>query len=181
MKVINLFAGPGAGKSTTAAGLFHKMKKMGLSVELVTEYAKEKVYENNMCVMADQLYLLAKQNRRLERLRKHVDYVITDSPLLLCAYYGELYGKHPGIVVPLARQVFDTYDNVNIFINRTKPYVQNGRLGGEDNAREADRGIEKLAAASKEGLWLETDNENILDNILGIINVKQGGKQRTMP
>ena len=26
-KIINLFAGPGAGKSTVASGLFHEMKK----------------------------------------------------------------------------------------------------------------------------------------------------------
>jgi len=31
MKVINLFAGPGAGKSTTAAGLFYYMKKLGMA------------------------------------------------------------------------------------------------------------------------------------------------------
>jgi adenylate kinase family enzyme len=32
MKVINLFAGPGAGKSTTAAALFSKMKWKGYNV-----------------------------------------------------------------------------------------------------------------------------------------------------
>jgi len=39
-KVINLFAGPGAGKSTTAAGLFAEMKRANVDVELVTEYVK---------------------------------------------------------------------------------------------------------------------------------------------
>jgi dephospho-CoA kinase len=34
MRVINLAAGPGAGKSTTAAGLFNIMKLKGLKVEL---------------------------------------------------------------------------------------------------------------------------------------------------
>lgn len=28
-KVINFYAGPGAGKSTNAAGLFYEMKKLG--------------------------------------------------------------------------------------------------------------------------------------------------------
>lgn len=41
--VINLIGGPGSGKSTTAAGLFFRMKSMGVRCELVTEYAKELV------------------------------------------------------------------------------------------------------------------------------------------
>ncbi len=48
LKVINLWAGPGAGKSTTAAGLFNLMKIRGYNVELVTEFAKEMVYEGRL-------------------------------------------------------------------------------------------------------------------------------------
>jgi hypothetical protein len=36
MKVINLFAGPGCGKSTLAAGIFSLLKFHGVLVELVT-------------------------------------------------------------------------------------------------------------------------------------------------
>ena len=43
-RVINLLGAPGAGKSTAAAGLFYRMKKEFLSVELVTEYAKDLIY-----------------------------------------------------------------------------------------------------------------------------------------
>ena len=43
--IINIFGGPGVGKSTVAADLFVIMKKEGYSVELVTEYAKELTYE----------------------------------------------------------------------------------------------------------------------------------------
>ncbi len=39
MIVINLFAGPGAGKSTTCAGLFYKLKMMGVSPEVVRKVA----------------------------------------------------------------------------------------------------------------------------------------------
>jgi adenylate kinase family enzyme len=65
MKVINLFGGPGSGKSTLAAGLFERMKIQGLSVELVTEYAKDMVWERRGNILDDQLYILAKQHRRL--------------------------------------------------------------------------------------------------------------------
>ena len=46
--VINLFGGPGAGKSTCAMEICSELKKHGLSAEYVQEYAKELVYENRM-------------------------------------------------------------------------------------------------------------------------------------
>jgi hypothetical protein len=64
MKVINLWAGPGAGKSTTAAGLFFLMKLTGRRVELVTEYAKEVVYDQDPTRIKNQLLILAKQCSR---------------------------------------------------------------------------------------------------------------------
>ena len=44
-RVVNLFAGPGSGKSTTASGLFHLLKLDNKKTELVTEYAKDAIYE----------------------------------------------------------------------------------------------------------------------------------------
>jgi len=80
MKVINLFGGPGSGKSTTAAGLFQKMKLKHMSVELISEYAKKLVYSNRLENMLDQQeYIFAKQNNMLHMLRDKVDFVITDS------------------------------------------------------------------------------------------------------
>ena len=54
MKVINLWGGPGCGKSTTAAGLFSIMKMRGHKVELVTEYAKELTYDRNLTITKDE-------------------------------------------------------------------------------------------------------------------------------
>ena len=61
MKVINLLGEPGAGKSTTAAEIYACMKKQGYKVELVTEYAKEVLYEDRYRVIEDQVYIFAKQ------------------------------------------------------------------------------------------------------------------------
>lgn len=46
MKVINLFAGPGSGKSTTCAGVFSKLKLAGVNCEMALEYAKDKCGNN---------------------------------------------------------------------------------------------------------------------------------------
>lgn len=45
--IVNLFGVPGAGKSTGAAYIFSRLKMLGINAELVTEFAKDKVWENN--------------------------------------------------------------------------------------------------------------------------------------
>lgn len=48
MLIVNLFGAPGAGKSTLAAYVFAKLKMAGVNAELVTEFAKDKTWENNI-------------------------------------------------------------------------------------------------------------------------------------
>jgi len=142
MKVINLWGGPGAGKSTTAAGLFYKMKKSGYSVELVTEYAKDLVWDERHTLFKDQLYLLSKQNRRLDRLEGKVDYAITDSPLLLVlAYIPEGYYDSFN---KLTFDVWNNYLNYNIVLNRGHDYTGEGRNQNETQAIKIDKDIEKI-------------------------------------
>lgn len=45
--VVNLFAGPGADKSTGATYIFSKLKMLGIDAEYVSEFAKDKVWEEN--------------------------------------------------------------------------------------------------------------------------------------
>ena len=142
MKVINLFAGPGAGKSTTAAGLFHLMKLEGMSVELVTEYAKEMTWEKRNNILTDQLYILAKQHRRVRRLRGEVEFVVTDSPFLLCIHYRN--GDYTETLDRLVLELWNQYENINFFLERTKAYVPVGRSQSEDEARGVDRATREL-------------------------------------
>lgn len=145
MNVINFFAGPGAGKSTMAAALFVEMKNRGEKVELVTEYAKDMVYENRSNILDDQLYVLAKQSRRLSRLKGVVDWVVTDSPLLLTL----VYNQSSGLIDQLAVKLFREYDNCNFFLERVKPYMKYGRGQTEDEAREIDREVRGVLSATR--------------------------------
>lgn len=139
MKVINLWGAPGAGKSTVAAGLFYKMKVAGYKVELVTEYAKDVVWDNRDDLLKDQLYLLAKQNRKLERLRGKVDWCITDSPVLLVlAYMPELYYSHFN---SLTYDVWNSYTNLNYLLERNHEYKRDGRVQTEEESRIIDEKI----------------------------------------
>lgn len=140
MKVINFIGGPGAGKSTVAAELFAKMKRTGYNVELVDEYAKQLVWDSRQHVLADQLYVLAKQNRKLERLVGKVDYVITDSPLLLCACYAadDYYPSFANLCL----ETWDRYDNLTFFIDRDpQGYREEGRTQTITQAIELDESI----------------------------------------
>jgi tRNA uridine 5-carbamoylmethylation protein Kti12 len=141
MKVVNLFAGPGAGKSTTAAGLFHIMKQEGYKVELITEYAKDIVWADRHKELNDQLYITAKQNHRQFLLKGKVDYAITDSPILLCCVYSRMM---PQSFQPFVKDVFHEYDNLAVILKRTKPYILFGRNQTEEEAKDLDRQIHSL-------------------------------------
>jgi tRNA uridine 5-carbamoylmethylation protein Kti12 len=143
LKVINLFAGPGAGKSTTRAGLFHKMKSEGMNVEEVTEYAKDITWDETQVLLSDQLFMLANQNRRLTRLRSKVDLAISDSPLMLTINYVP-HNYLPENFKKLTMELWDTYHNFNFFIEREKKYNPIGRNQTEEEARQIDENILKM-------------------------------------
>lgn len=88
MLVVNLFGAPGAGKSTGAAYIFSKLKMAGVNAELVTEFAKDKVWEESKAVFQNQAYIFGKQYFRISRVQDKVDVVITDSPILLSSFYA---------------------------------------------------------------------------------------------
>ena len=136
MIVVNLFAGPGSGKSTTCAGVFAKLKLAGVNCEMALEYAKDKVWEESNKVLDDQFYVFGKQLHRIFRLKDIVDVVITDSPILLSIIYDKTRNKY---FSDLVLNQFNNFDNRNYFIERTTVYNPKGRLQTEDEAKEIDK------------------------------------------
>lgn len=139
--IVNLFGGPGCGKSTTAADIFAKLKWEDINCELVTEYAKDKVWEGNFSTLDDQLYVFAKQHHRQWRLLNKVDIIITDSPLLLSIIYDH---AKSAVLHKLVLQRFNTFDNLNFVIDRQKSYQAAGRLQTFEGALEKDRQIKDI-------------------------------------
>lgn len=133
MLVINLFGVPGAGKSTGAAYIFSQLKMKGINAELVTEFAKDKVWENNTEVFKNQAYLFGKQSYRLSRCKDKVDVIVTDSPLPLSIFYN----NDPTLTENFNKSVmdvFNSYDNLNYLLLRTKPYNPAGRHQTEEES-----------------------------------------------
>ena len=141
--VINLFGAPGAGKSTGAAYLFSELKQRGVNAELVTEFAKDKTWEGNTLALSCQEYIFGKQSYRLARCRDDVDVIITDSPLPLAIVYNisPVLGSAFDEVV---LNVFDSYDNLNFYITRSKPYNPKGRKQTETESDSLGNTIEMM-------------------------------------
>lgn len=124
--IVNLFGGPGAGKSTGAALIFSYLKMRGVNAELVTEAAKDLTWEEAFNNLKDQIYVFGKQQHRLYRCADKVDVIITDSPIFLSTIYND-DDQIDNSLYNLAMDVIGKYDNYNILLQRVKEYNQVGR------------------------------------------------------
>ena len=140
--VVNLIAPPSAGKSTMAANIFAELKWMGIDCELVSEFAKELVWEQRNETFKDELYIFAKQNHRLFRVNGKVDVIITDRPIILSVFYNNKYGDKSNEFQELVLHEHNKYENLNFYINRKKAYNPNGRNQTEEESNQF--GIEIL-------------------------------------
>lgn len=130
---VNLYGGPGAGKSTGASWVFSKLKMDRINTELINEFAKQLVWEERAKTFTDQLYIFAKQNHRLHIVNGIVDVAIVDSPLLLNIIYGENNGC-PSSFFHLVNAIDWGYDSIDFFIDRKQPYDTIGRMQTEPEA-----------------------------------------------
>lgn len=135
-QVINLLGGPGSGKSTVAAATFAELKYQQKEVELVTEFAKDLVWERSWSPMENQIYMLGQQYHRLHRLIGKVDFVVTDAPILLQLYYGR---NMPASFQQLVLDLYGEMNNHNFFLVRPEQYNPNGRRQNKSEAEEVDK------------------------------------------
>ena len=136
--IVNLFGSPGSGKSTGAAYIFSQLKMQGIDCEYIGEFAKDKCWEGNSFMFdcpENQFYIGAKQFYRVNQINGKVDVAITDSPIFLNSFYNksEYLGEEYNVVM---KRLFDKFENINFFINRVKPYNENGRNQTEEEAKE---------------------------------------------
>jgi len=139
--IVNLFAGPGAGKSTGAAFIFSSLKMLGIDSEYVSEFAKDKVWEQNGEVFKCQFYVTGKQIFKISRCYKKVDVIVTDSPINLGALYADTEELKKAIVAENKKY---NKNEINIFLNRVKEYNPNGRHQNEDEAKKIDENTKKF-------------------------------------
>jgi GTPase SAR1 family protein len=153
--IINLFGGPGIGKSSIASGLTHEFKKRHISCDCPYEFPKSLAWDNNNEAIKDQFYVIANQHRGIAKSYGKVKYIIVDSPLLLSLVYKDFYvdkNTYPSCLYgkefdDLLLSMFNFYDNLNVVLKRGD---------GDFNEKERYQNLE-------ESKLLDTLIKNVLD------------------
>lgn len=141
--IINAFAGPCGGKTTSCWEIASVLKRKGIIVEYVSEYTKELVYEKDFVTLdgtlENQEKILKEQKHRQDRLYGQVQVIVTDAPLLFNIIYLE---EKPDWYVKKVLDIFNSYNNLNIFIKRDKEkFTHIGRNHNLEESIEKDKEI----------------------------------------
>lgn len=173
--VVNLYAGPGAGKSTCAAYLFAKLKMRGISAEYVTEYAKDVTWDGTKEKLDLQVYITGKQAYRMKRVYGKVDVIVTDSPLALgCMYTDDEAMKQ--VCLHEGEKYKDNW--LNIFLKRSPniAYQPEGRNQTQDEAARIDADIKTMLRDVAKYPFDEIDptDENALNGLVDRIAAMVG-------
>ena len=163
--IVNLFGGPGTGKSTLMARIFSELKVQGYDCEMVTEFAKDLVWEKRNETFKDELYIFAKQNHRLFRVNGKVGIIVTDRPLLLT----NAYNQDDKELCSLCLKTFNQYNNLNFLLKRQTVYQENGRNQSEKEAMQIDKITEDLLESNEINYY--TVNNNDLADIIEVIKL----------
>ena len=173
--IVDIFGGPGAGKSTTALQLVAELKKLGYHADYVSEVAKELVYAKDFehldGTLKNQSKILSEQKRRLDIMLDNVDVVVTDSPLLLNTVY--LKENAPEYIENVFSQ-YENYNNYNVVVERdlSVKFEQEGRIHNLEESIKKDGEINTLL--DSHNIDYQRFNRNniagILDGIVSKIN-----------
>lgn len=145
--VVNLFGGPGTGKSRIALELAGRLKGKGMDVEYVDEWIKKAAWLGYHDLFNQPDMIAANQRRKLETVKDHCSIVITDSPLVITVPYAQHYvtdwPQKPFQEMILS--LFSTYNNYNVWVDRDpRIFKQTGRRETLDQATTLDAVIRKF-------------------------------------
>lgn len=166
--VISAFGGPGSGKTVACMDICQQLKKRGYNAEYVSEVAKDYVYDENYKMLdgsAEHQYeMLQEQLKRVDRYMGKVDFVVTDSPILLNGIYNkQLSPEYEQTLL----QLHDQYNNFVFFVNRDESHFQSeGRIHDLEQSKEKDAQIRNLLDENKiyYGTYEHRTVDKIVDN-----------------
>lgn len=138
--VVSFLSQPNTGKSTLAAEIFAVLKKkQEFNVELVTEYAKDLVWDNKSDILENnQLLVSGNQFERLRRLVGKVDIIIQDTSLLL----GAIFEKRVLGLEQVLLYYYNLFNNLNFFLEYPEN-VKFSTIGRVEKSLEETRQVGK--------------------------------------
>lgn len=177
--VVNLFAGPCAGKTSLASRLFSELNisKIYGEAAFIQEFAKELIYSQRFDLLANQPYVTSEQCRRIEIHAGNVDIIVTDSPVLLGLAYSpkEHYDETKKIIEAVNGKV----ENINFFIERIgRDFDQRGRMGTIDDAIQKDQEIKELLNKTNTPYHVVQNKYDIV-NVISKISDKIGSTKQS--
>ena len=136
--LINMLGSPSSGKTSLSASLFALMKAWELNVEYTNEYVKSWAWEGRKIGPFDQFYIFGKETHNQSRLFGKVDFIISDSPVMLTAFYHYFYNGNEALN-DVCHNFYNLADEVgvqvlNFFLPRKKEYNKKGRFQTEEEA-----------------------------------------------
>jgi hypothetical protein len=147
-QVVNLIGGPGCDKSLITSAIILFLKLHNKTVEVIPDFAKSLVWQQNFQVLKNQYYIAQRQFEMLSLFDGQVQYLITECSLPQVLYYNENYLDNICDIGKTRTQILDWYgqfNNTNILVERgDRNYVRTGRFQDEEGARKIDRGMREL-------------------------------------
>jgi thymidylate kinase len=168
--VVNLYGGPGIGKSTLAHSVYAELKWLGINCEFVSEFAKDMVWEESNKTLTDQLFVLANQSHR-QFVLSDVNIIITDSPLLLGLLYSTKKRHKSKEFNKVILNEYESYNNLNILLKRNKKvkFQQKGRIHNLKESKKIDKQIENLLVKYKSGYTKIIYKRSAINKIVELI------------
>ena len=164
--VINLIGGPCSGKSTVAAELFARLKKMGIHCELVSEYIKDRIYEENQTIPKNQIAIFGMEHYNISNKLGKVDVIVHDGSFINNIIYKAEENKH---FDDLIISEYKRFWNLDFFIKRGNiEFETYGRIHNLKQSKELDKIIKETYDSY--GLsYIEVESREAVDKIIPIV------------
>ena len=164
--VINLIGGPCSGKSTIAAELFARLKKMGIHYELVSEYIKDRIYEENQTMPKNQIAIFGMEHYNISNKLGKVDVIVHDGSFINNIIYKTEENKY---FDDLIISEYKRFWNLDFFIKRGNiEFETYGRIHNLKQSKELDKTI-KETYDSYELSYIEVESRDAVDKIIPIV------------
>ena len=164
--VINLIGGPCSGKSTIAAELFARLKKMGIHCELVSEYIKDRIYEENQTMPKNQIAIFGMEHYNISNKLGKVDVIVHDGSFINNIIYKTEENKY---FDDLIISEYKRFWNLDFFIKRGNiEFETYGRIHNLKQSKELDKTI-KETYDSYELSYIEVESRDAVDKIIPIV------------
>lgn len=177
--LVNFISAPSIGKSTMSSLAFVRLKTDHNKAELVQEYAKQLVWGEKFDVLSNQWYVSKKQYKMLKAVYGKVDYLVTDSPLLLGGYYNRYYPDNVCDREKTEEMILEKikeFNNIYIFLKKNSdfPFEKEGRIHTEEQSIKIEQQLKEMLDEFKIDYLEITSDVNNMDKIIDYIYKKSG-------